>query len=138
MHAHHGGGVRRRPPRPLPSVRFVCLASGAVRYCGQRMRLRDHFTTFSGVAKQIDTSPVLIPTTVTPTPVGTGGEPLSEEVFGPDPISVQAGGAKIDDGGFTINAIAAPLLHDPSLGSTLDGGLTKLGSGKLTLAANNT
>jgi len=51
---------------------------------------------------------------------------------------VQAGGAKIDDSGFTINAISAPLIHDPGLGSSLDGGLTKLGNGKLTLAANNT
>jgi autotransporter-associated beta strand protein len=51
---------------------------------------------------------------------------------------VQAGGAKIDDSGFTINAISGPLIHDPALGSTLDGGLTKLGNGKLTLAANNT
>jgi autotransporter-associated beta strand protein len=46
--------------------------------------------------------------------------------------AVQAGGAIIDDGGFAI-AIAAPLIHDPSLGSTLDGGLTKLGTGTLTI-----
>ncbi len=46
---------------------------------------------------------------------------------------VQAGGAIIDDGGFAIT-IAAPLIHDPSLAS-LDGGLTKLGGGTLTLSA---
>lgn len=48
---------------------------------------------------------------------------------------VQAGGAKIDDGGFTIT-IVAPLLHDPTLGATVDGGLTKLGSGTLTFTNN--
>ncbi|TAL04783.1 MAG: hypothetical protein EPO07_04740, partial [Verrucomicrobia bacterium] len=50
---------------------------------------------------------------------------------------VQAGGVKIDDGGFNSIAIGAPLLHDPALGSTVDGGLTKLGSGNLILAAND-
>ena len=50
---------------------------------------------------------------------------------------IQSGGAVIDDGGFAI-AIAAPLIHDPGLGATADGGLTKLGSGTLTLAANDT
>ncbi len=51
--------------------------------------------------------------------------------------AVQAGGAIIDDGGFAV-AIAAPLLHDPALGSTPDGGLIKFGNGTLTLAANAT
>ena len=50
---------------------------------------------------------------------------------------VQAGGAIIDDSGFQIG-IAGPLVHDPSLGATADGGLTKLGAGTLTLAANDT
>jgi autotransporter-associated beta strand protein len=50
---------------------------------------------------------------------------------------VQAGGAIIDDGGFAIT-IAAPLIHDASLGTTLDGGLTKLGAGTLTLGATET
>jgi fibronectin-binding autotransporter adhesin len=49
---------------------------------------------------------------------------------------VQSGGAKIDDGGNAI-AIAAPLIHDPGLGATLDGGLVKLGTGILTLTAPN-
>ena len=49
---------------------------------------------------------------------------------------VQAGGAKIDDGGFAIT-IAQPLIHDSALGSTNDGGLVKLGAGTLTLASSN-
>ena len=48
---------------------------------------------------------------------------------------VQSGGAIIDDGGFAIT-IAALLLHDPTLGATPDGGLTKLGAGSLTLASD--
>jgi len=51
--------------------------------------------------------------------------------------AVQAGGAIIDDGGFFIG-IAAQWIHDPALGTTPDGGLTKLGSGTLTLAAADT
>jgi fibronectin-binding autotransporter adhesin len=50
---------------------------------------------------------------------------------------VKAGGAKIDDGGFAIS-ILEPLQHDSSLGATLDGGLTKLGAGTVTLTASNT
>ncbi|HEY1717905.1 MAG TPA: autotransporter-associated beta strand repeat-containing protein [Verrucomicrobiae bacterium] len=51
--------------------------------------------------------------------------------------AVQAGGAIIDDGGFAI-AIGASLIHDPALGSTPDGGLTKLGSGTLTFGTPQT
>jgi alpha-galactosidase len=52
------------------------------------------------------------------------------------PISaiVKSGGAFIDTNGKT-NSFAEPLLHDPGLGSTPDGGLTKNGSGSLLLAA---
>jgi autotransporter-associated beta strand protein len=49
---------------------------------------------------------------------------------------VKAGGAKIDDGGFAIS-ILEPLQHDSTLGTTLDGGLTKLGAGTVTLTAAN-
>ena len=52
-------------------------------------------------------------------------------------VNVQAGGAIIDDGGFAIT-VAAPLLHDSTLGATPDGGLVKLGTGALTLAAAET
>lgn len=45
---------------------------------------------------------------------------------------VQAGGAILDDGGFAIT-IGAALIHDPGLGAALDGGLTKLDTGTLTL-----
>jgi autotransporter-associated beta strand protein len=55
------------------------------------------------------------------------------------PISaiVKAGGAIIDDGGFAIS-ILEPLQHDTLLGAALDGGLTKLGAGTVTLTATNT
>jgi len=52
--------------------------------------------------------------------------------FSPTTNAVQAGGAIIDDGGYAIT-IAAPLIHDPALGATADGGLTKQGAGTLTL-----
>jgi len=43
----------------------------------------------------------------------------------------------LDDGNFAVT-IPQPLLHDPSLGASADGGLTKQNSGVLTLAGNNT
>jgi len=49
---------------------------------------------------------------------------------------VKAGGAVIDDGGNNI-IIAEPLLHDPALGGSADGGLTKLNTGTLTLTSSN-
>ena len=49
---------------------------------------------------------------------------------------VKAGGAKIDDGGFAISVLE-PLQHDSALGTSLDGGLTKLGAGTVTLTATN-
>ncbi len=51
--------------------------------------------------------------------------------------AVQAGGAIIDDGGFAIT-IPAGLTHDPALGGTVDGGLTKLDTGTLTLTGPST
>src|SRR5205085_40454 len=56
--------------------------------------------------------------------------------FSAQTANVQAGGARIDDNGFAIT-LAAPLIHDSSLGATPDGGLTKLGPGTLTLAGAN-
>lgn len=50
---------------------------------------------------------------------------------------VQAGGAFIDSSNFAISVLE-PLQHDSTLGATPDGGLTKLGSGALTLTATNT
>ncbi|MDI1314511.1 autotransporter-associated beta strand repeat-containing protein [Prosthecobacter sp.] len=50
---------------------------------------------------------------------------------------VQAGGAVIDTNGFNIT-IADSLEHDSALGATADGGLTKNGTGTLTLTAANT
>jgi fibronectin-binding autotransporter adhesin len=50
---------------------------------------------------------------------------------------VKSGGAKIDDGGFAISVLE-PLQHDTTLGVALDGGLTKLGAGIVTLTASNT
>jgi autotransporter-associated beta strand protein len=51
--------------------------------------------------------------------------------------NVQAGGAVIDVQGFNVT-ISQNLLHDPSLGSAADGGLTKIGAGTLTLTGSNT
>ena len=52
---------------------------------------------------------------------------------GLDNAFVKAGGARIDTNGFNPAAIAQVLQHDPALGATPDGGLTKLGAGTLTL-----
>ncbi len=53
-------------------------------------------------------------------------------------VTVKSGGATIDTG--VLNGtVRVPLLHDSTLGATADGGLTKLGSGTLTLTSvNNT
>ncbi len=50
---------------------------------------------------------------------------------------VQRGGAAIDTAGYNVT-IAQPLLHDPLLGTSPDGGLTKVGTGLLTLTGANT
>jgi len=50
---------------------------------------------------------------------------------------VQTGGARIDDGGFPIT-IGSSMIHDPALGATPDGGLTKLGAGVLSLGTPHT
>lgn len=50
--------------------------------------------------------------------------------------NVQLGGARFDTAGFDIT-VGQPLLHEPSLGATLDGGLAKLGAGVLTLSGKS-
>ena len=53
-------------------------------------------------------------------------------------VNVRNGGAIIDDGGNAVT-IPQPLLHSNIAGDdAIDGGLTKLGNGSLTLAAANT
>ncbi|MGN6371335.1 MAG: autotransporter-associated beta strand repeat-containing protein [Phycisphaerae bacterium] len=52
-------------------------------------------------------------------------------------LFVQAGGAVIDSNTFNIGT-SRPLQHDPALGATLDGGLTKKSAGALTLSGDNT
>ena len=47
---------------------------------------------------------------------------------------VQAGGAKIEVNNASGRIVNVPFLHDPALGGTADGGLTKLGYESLTLS----
>jgi autotransporter-associated beta strand protein len=57
--------------------------------------------------------------------------------FAPLTNIIQAGGAIIDTAG-SSTAFNSPLLTDPNLGGSPDGGLTKLGAGTLTLSLANT
>ena len=50
---------------------------------------------------------------------------------------VRTGGAVIDTNGFNVG-ISQSLVHEAALGSNLDGGLTKKGTGTLTLTGTNT
>ena len=56
---------------------------------------------------------------------------------GLDAANVRVGGARFDTSGFDI-AVAQTLIHEPTLGPTPDGGLTKLGNGRLELSQVNT
>jgi autotransporter-associated beta strand protein len=51
--------------------------------------------------------------------------------------NVEAGGARIDTNALNVT-LSQPLRHDPSLGATPDGGLTKTGAGTLALTGANT
>jgi fibronectin-binding autotransporter adhesin len=51
--------------------------------------------------------------------------------------NVSTGGAKFDSNGFNI-AVPQALVHDPALGATPDGGLTKSGAGTLILGGTDT
>ncbi len=52
--------------------------------------------------------------------------------------NVSAGGARFDSQSYTIT-LTAPLLHDPALGATVDGGVKKVaGTGALILTGTNT
>lgn len=51
--------------------------------------------------------------------------------------NVQAGGAVVDTQTYNVT-IAAPLVHDTALGATADGGLTKVGTGTLTMSGAST
>ncbi len=64
---------------------------------------------------------------------GTDQTPLLQALTA---VNVQAGGAVIDTQNFGVN-LDQPLNHDPALGATPDGGLTKRGAGTLRLTGNN-
>ena len=52
------------------------------------------------------------------------------------PTTIQAGGGTVNTNGFNIT-IAAPLLHDSTLGTAADGGLAKIGNGSLLLTSTS-
>jgi autotransporter-associated beta strand protein len=70
-------------------------------------------------------------------PVGTMSLPNFFPVNSWQTAYVQSGGAIIDDGNRMVS-ITQSLVHDPTLGATLDGGLIKLGIGALALEGLNT
>jgi autotransporter-associated beta strand protein len=51
---------------------------------------------------------------------------------------VSTNGANINDGGFSPVGVNQGLLHDPALGANADAGLTKTGSGTVTLGGHST
>ena len=66
------------------------------------------------------------------------GTSTTSFVAGLTTANVQTGGAKIDTNGYNVTVIQ-PLVHDSTSGApAIDGGLTKLDAGVLTLAAANT
>lgn len=70
---------------------------------------------------------------------GNAGSWLTQATSTVGTVVVKAGGAIIDTQTFNVTATASvPLQHDSALGSSPDGGLTKLGSGTLTLSGLNT
>jgi len=67
----------------------------------------------------------------------TSTETGSYFMYGLTAANVQAGGASIDTQTYSI-VITQPLIHESALGTTLDGGLTKTGTGTMTLSGANT
>jgi autotransporter-associated beta strand protein len=61
----------------------------------------------------------------------------SQFISGLSAAYVQAGGATINSNGFKVS-VSQPLLHDPALGATPDGGLLKSGAGTLVLSGSDT
>ena len=68
------------------------------------------------------------------TPSGTAGTSLLDNLTY---ATVQAGGAVFNTAGLSAT-VDQTLRHDPALGATADGGLTKLGTGTLTLNNGST
>jgi fibronectin-binding autotransporter adhesin len=68
--------------------------------------------------------------------VAAGNVSTTVPLFEGFSVNVQAGGAVIDNGGYSV-AFAA-LQHDPALGASLDGGLLANGNGTLILTATGT